>query len=70
MGMEDVRILVNIQVPERPLHHFIKNILYLYITKHRRYSDPTQNQQAKVEGAQYINRVKGTLACILLLHVI
>jgi hypothetical protein len=41
MGMVDIRILGNIQVPERQLHphhndHFISNILY--ITKHRQSS--------------------------------
>jgi hypothetical protein len=59
MGMVDIRILVNIQAPERPLHphhnnHFINNILY--ITKHRQYSHPNHNKQAKVKGMQYTNR--------------
>jgi hypothetical protein len=51
MGMVDIRILVNIQMPERPLHlhdknHSINNILYLYlyITKHCEYSPPNHSK--------------------------
>jgi hypothetical protein len=48
MGMVDIRILGNIQVPERQLHphhnnHFISNILY--ITKHCQYSPPNHIKQ-------------------------
>jgi hypothetical protein len=59
MGMADIRILGNIQVPERQLlpHHnnlFISNILY--ITKRRQSSPRNHNKQAKVKGTPYINR--------------
>jgi hypothetical protein len=59
MGMVDIRILDNIQVPERqlPPHHnnqFISNILY--ITKHCQSSPRNHNKQVKVKGTPYINR--------------
>jgi hypothetical protein len=59
MGMVDIRILGNIQMPERQLlpHHnnlFISNILY--ITKHRQYPLRNHNEQAKVKGRSHINR--------------
>jgi hypothetical protein len=59
MGMVDIRILGNIQVPERQLHphhnnHSISNILY--ITKHRQSSPRNHNKQAKVKGTPYINK--------------
>jgi hypothetical protein len=59
MGMVDIRILGNIQVPGRQLlphhnNHFISNILS--ITKHRQSSPHNHNKQAKAKGTPYINR--------------
>ena len=73
MGMMDIRILGNIQVPERQLpphhnNHFISNILY--IPKHCQCSHPTHIEQTRAVSRCRTHIHRSTVARILRFRVL
>jgi hypothetical protein len=73
MGMVDIRILGNIQVPQRQLHphhnnYFISNIPY--ITKHRQYSHTNHIEQTRTVSRWRIHIRKSTVRRVLCFRVL
>jgi hypothetical protein len=73
MGMVDIRILGNIQVPKRQLHphhnnHFRSNILY--IPKHRQYSHPNHIEQTRAVSSWRNHIRKSTAGRVLRFRVL